>query len=108
MKSELIVLNSAILAAETVDRVRSKRMGYFLRVVAQNLDFQDGDFIQSTTIHDFGREVFVSWSPTPEEPDEHDNWDWLACDTLRVSKREGIYIDKITYQNAPVERRSNG
>jgi len=83
-------------------------MGYFLTIVAQSLDLQDSDFIQTVSVLNFVNQVFVSWSPTPEQPDQNEKWYWLASNTLRVSKGRGQFVDINTYHDTPIERRSDG
>src|SRR6266498_1251596 len=83
-------------------------MGYFLTIVAQSLDARDSDFVQTVKVLKFASQVFVSWSPTQEEPNQSENWYWLAANTLRVSKQGEQFVDKNTYYDTPVERRSDG
>lgn len=83
-------------------------MGYFLTIVAQSLDVRDGDFVQTVNVLRFADQVFVSWSPTQEEPDQNENWYWLAANTLRFSKQADKYFENNTYRDTPVARRSDG
>ncbi len=80
-------------------------MGYFLSIVAQALDYNGNDFVQTNEVYNFTEQVFVSWNPTTEHPAENDGWYWLAGDTLRVAKEEGKTFKGRTYSVNPIQQR---